>query len=100
MTEAEFQASLQRPAPPQGLPPPLAALWHESRGDWDAAHRLVEDGATADACHVHAYLHRREGDTGNAGYWYRRAVRPVATGSLDAERQALVLRLLPGGTKG
>ncbi|MBA2303873.1 MAG: hypothetical protein H0W08_14740 [Acidobacteria bacterium] len=24
-------------------------------------------------CHEHAYLHRKEDDAANAGYWYRRA---------------------------
>jgi hypothetical protein len=43
---------------------------------------------------VHGYLHRREGDHGNAAYWYRQAGRPVAHGPLDKEWQALVQRLL------
>jgi hypothetical protein len=34
---------------------------------------------------VHAHLHRVEGDLANAGYWYRRAGRPVARGSLESE---------------
>ena len=31
-----------------------------------------------DGAWVHAYLHRKEGDAGNAGYWYTRAGQPVA----------------------
>ncbi len=27
---------------------------------------------------VHAYLHRKQGDTSNAGYWYERAGKPAA----------------------
>jgi hypothetical protein len=43
---------------------------------------------------VHAYLHRKEGDLGNAGYWYRRARKSVADGPLDDERTAIVTELL------
>jgi hypothetical protein len=45
-------------------------------GDWDAAHKLVqqhEDDATA--AWIHAVLHKMEGDLDNARYWYRRADR-------------------------
>jgi len=34
---------------------------------------------------VHAYLHRKEGDQGNAVYWYGRAGKPVCRELLDAE---------------
>jgi hypothetical protein len=43
---------------------------------------------------VHAYLHRVEGDLGNAGYWYRRAGRPVAEDTLDAEWERIASALL------
>ncbi len=43
---------------------------------------------------VHAYLHRKEGDEGNAGYWYRRAGRPPYAGSLDDEWEAIARALL------
>ena len=43
---------------------------------------------------VHAYLHRKEGDLGNAGYWYRRARKPVAKGPLDDEWAEIVRALL------
>jgi hypothetical protein len=49
----------------------------------------------ADGCAVHAYLHRKEGDMANAGGWYKRAGREVATGTLEQEWQALV-EALPG----
>jgi hypothetical protein len=44
--------------------------------------------------HVHAFLHRQEGDLGNAGYWYRRAGQSVPTEPLAAEWKAIVVRLL------
>jgi hypothetical protein len=45
---------------------------------------------------VHAYLHRVEGDLPNAGYWYRTAGKPVASGAHDAEWSAIVRALLGG----
>jgi hypothetical protein len=93
---AEFKASLvsAEPAPP--LDAPLAALWWAARGGWDKAHKLVQDEDTADAAWVHAYLHRVEGDLGNAGYWYRRAGKPVAAGPLETEWEAIASALLEG----
>ncbi len=57
----------------------------------------MQDEATADAAWVHAYLHRVEGDLGNAGYWYRQAGKPVATGSLEAEWERIASALLGSG---
>lgn len=43
-------------------------------GDWDAAHRLVQQyEADATASWIHAVLHKIEGDLSNSRYWYRRA---------------------------
>jgi hypothetical protein len=90
---ADFRASLSGAAPAPSLAPPLAALWWAAKGDWDAAHRLVQDEGTSDAAWVHAYLHRVEGDLGNAGYWYRQAGKPVAKDSLEAEWERIVSAL-------
>lgn len=76
------------------LPPLVRALWEEARGNWSAAHEIAQDVETSQGAWVHAYLHRREGDTANAGYWYRRAQKPVASGSSDDEWHALVSALL------
>jgi hypothetical protein len=43
---------------------------------------------------VHAYLHRKEGDSGNAAYWYRRAARPIGHGPLDEEWRQIAIALL------
>ena len=94
MTPAAFNAVLSDPAPPRELVAPLAALWWAKKGDWDKAHRIVMDEVGQDAAWVHAYLHRVEGDLGNAGYWYRRAGKPAAAGSLDAEWGDIVSALL------
>jgi len=95
---AEFKSSLSGAAPAPEVHAPLAALWWAAKGGWDAAHKLVQDDATADAAWVHAYLHRVEGDLGNAGYWYRRAGKPVATGSLESEWERIASALLGSGS--
>jgi hypothetical protein len=89
-----FEHALHQDAPPAGLPPLLLALWHERKGDWTRAHEIAQDIDSGDAAWVHAYLHRREGDLSNAGYWYRQANRPVEHGGLDAEWRSLVTELL------
>ena len=67
----------------------LRALDLEKDGDWDGAHRIVQKLSSTAAMRVHAYLHRREGDLGNARYWYSRCGAEVFAGSLDEEWQAL-----------
>ncbi len=66
MTPEAFRASLSEPAPPPGLSLALQALWWDARGDWDRAHDCAQEGEDAASSAVHAYLHRREGDLGNA----------------------------------
>lgn len=73
MTFETFKQSLQDGELPPGLSPELTALWHEGRGDWDTAHQMVQYEAGSDPAHIHAYLHRKEGDLANADYWYREA---------------------------
>jgi hypothetical protein len=95
---AEFKASISGAAPAPGLDASLAALWWAAKGNWDQAHKIAQDDASADGSWVHAYLHRVEGDLGNAGYWYRQAGKPAATGSLETEWEAVVSALLEGGS--
>ncbi len=94
MTLADFKRSLSAAAAPAGLAPALAALWWAKKDDWDKAHRLVMDDASREAAWVHAFLHRAEGDIGNAHYWYRQARHHPAEGDLDAEWDAILAALL------
>jgi hypothetical protein len=94
---SDFRASLSGTAPAPHLEPPLAALWWAAKGEWDTAHTIVMNEETAEAAWVHAYLHRVEGDLGNAGYWYRQAGQPVAKDSLEAEWERIVSALLGSG---
>jgi hypothetical protein len=94
MTIEEFRRSLAAEAPPPGLTPALESLWHDARGDFDRAHRLAQSDEGGDGDWVHAYLHRREGDAGNAAYWYRRAGRAVCNLSQEAEWEQIAVSLL------
>ena len=94
MTLDELRASLSEDQPPSALPETVQALWHDARGDWDRAHRIAQEIDDADGSWVHAYLHRKEGDLGNASYWYRRAGRPRPSGSLEQEWEEIAEALL------
>lgn len=58
-------------------------------GEWDQAHEIVQVHDDRLACLIHGYLHRVEGDLGNAGYWYRRAGDQMPDNSLDEELDRL-----------
>ncbi len=95
MTYQEFVESTSASAPPQGIGELLLALWHEARGDWEAAHQIAQSReGTRDYDRLHAYLHRVEGDEWNAGYWYRRAGASKPAGSLKEEWGELVKHFL------
>jgi hypothetical protein len=94
---ADFRASVSGASPAPDLDPPLAALWWAARGNWDEAHKIVQDEDSPDAAWVHAFLHRVEGDFGNAGYWYGQAGKPVAAGSLETEWEQIASALLGSG---
>jgi len=98
MNAEEFRTSVAQQKPPDGLPAALAALWWDAKGDWTRAHALVDELETPDGMAVHAYLHRKEGQTSNADYWYQRAGRRFHRPTLEAEWQALVEGLLPGAS--
>jgi len=94
MTPEELK---KRPAADE-LSLPLQALWHDAQGDWDRAHAVCQEAKSRDGDWVHAYLHRKEGDRSNAGYWYARAGRsmPAASTALEAEWADIAAQLLRG----
>ena len=51
------------------------ALAHLDRGDWKAAHEIVQRHESPAACWIHGIVHVMEGDLDNARYWYGRARR-------------------------
>ena len=97
MTVEEFRDSLSQSAPPPELDHALAGLWWDARGDWTRAHESAQQDEGPAGSWVHAYLHRKEGDIANAGYWYGRAGKPRCHSSLDEEWQAIVKALLGEG---
>lgn len=95
MDYREFIDSLAFETCPDGLEPCLRALWFDARGDWDAAHGIVQDLGGARAARIHAYLHRKEGDDWNSRYWHRQAGSSFPEGmSLREEWDMLVRELV------
>ena len=60
-------------------------MWEDAKGNWNAAHSIAQEIEDETGSWIHAYLHRKEGDLANAGYWYRRAKQPIAHDTLDEE---------------
>ncbi len=79
---------------PEDIPPLLQALLLDAAGDWDSAHNLAQGENNPDGSWVHAYLHRKEGDRGNAGYWYRSAGKNMPDLSLEEEWEYIAMALL------
>jgi hypothetical protein len=94
MTVDQLRETTGQAQPPAGLPLLAEALWWQAHGDWPRAHRIVDALTTPDGMWVHAYLHRCEGDLGNAGYWYRQAHRPRSSQTLDEEWREIAGALL------
>jgi hypothetical protein len=66
------------------------AASHLERGDWQAAHEIVQkDEDSVLACWAHGIVHIMEGDIPNARYWYDRASRvfPVKPDSTVETRE-------------
>lgn len=71
------QSAASDSQPPAGLPATLRALWFAKAGRWHEAHNLCQEIPGTAGSWIHAWLHREEGDQGNAEYWYARADKPV-----------------------
>ena len=94
MDLAAFRTSLSLSSADANLSPALRALWLDAWGNWDGAPDAAQADEGGAGDWVHAYLHRKEGDAGNAAYWYRRARKPVCRTSLDEEWAAIAGALL------
>jgi len=94
MTLDELRSTLTLAEAPEGLSQALRAMWAEARGDWNAAHTIAQGIDDKSGAWIHAYLHRKEGDLANAGYWYRRAGQPVAHDTLEEEWARIVEALV------
>jgi hypothetical protein len=90
----EFRGSLLQENPPGKMTGALVGLWWDAKGDWGKAHESAQADGSAAGAWVHAYLHRKEGDLSNAGYWYGRASKPAYSGSLQDEWNEIAAELL------
>jgi hypothetical protein len=97
MDLAAFERALARGALPDGLALALQVLWHDGAGDWERAHEIAQDMPGALGARLHAYLHRKEGDLGNARYWYGQAGARMPDGTLENEWRELVSAQLEAG---
>lgn len=79
---------------PEDIPPLLQSLLLESAGDWKSAHRIAQSDESNDGSWVHGYLHRVEGDIGNASYWYRSAGKSLPEISLEEEWEYIAMALI------
>jgi hypothetical protein len=98
MTLQDFRDCLLNDQPPRHLGVALAALWWDAKGDWARAHESPQRDNGPAGAWVHAYLHRKQGDPSNAGYWYRRAGKTPSGASLEQEWAEIAESLL--GTTG
>ncbi|HVM87804.1 MAG TPA: hypothetical protein VMT76_06415 [Puia sp.] len=94
MTIENFKTSLSANQPPPGVSILLQSLWLDAKGNWHTAHELINDMEEQSAYWVHAYLHRKEGDLGNAKYWYTRAGKTMPSYALQKEWEEIVCALL------
>jgi len=90
MTYDEFDYSLRSGTPPEILSVYLQVLWYAKKRDWNKAHEIAQDINDKDGSWLHAYLHRTEGDAFNAGYWYKRAGKPMPGYTGDQEWKEIV----------
>ena len=89
-----FVTSLDTDTPPKDISVYLLALWYDAKEDWDQSHTTIQDVDTKNAAWIHAYLHRKEGDTFNADYWYRRAGKKRSDVTIKEEWNNLVTAMM------
>ena len=94
MKYEQYKQTLLLKDPPNDFSVYLKALWFDGKDDWEKAHNTIQDVEDATASWIHAYLHRKEGDSGNADYWYRGAGRKRPSAGLDEEWETIVRALI------
>lgn len=92
LTIDDFKNSILKGELPTEIPLHIEALWYDGRGDWEKAHSLIDHLNDSVSSHIHAYLHRKEGDGWNADYWYRKAGKSKPNISLEKEWEDLLFR--------
>ena len=90
----EYANSFNSNYPPGNINQFALAMWYDAKGDWEKAHNIVQDIENRTAYQIHGYLHRKEGDNGNAGYWYNKAGTKLPDYSLEKEWEEIVKAVL------
>ena len=67
----------------------VKALDLTREGSWDESHKIIQQYSDKLSCLIHAYLHRVEGNIGNAKYWYKRAGEDMSNNNLEEELNRL-----------
>lgn len=75
------------------------ALSHLRRKEWEKAHEIVMDLEDPLAFHIHGLVHRLEGDTENARYWYKQAAVPFSRSLRFAAELKAIESALKAATK-
>ncbi|MCF8243301.1 MAG: hypothetical protein K9J16_18140 [Melioribacteraceae bacterium] len=94
MNYEDFLKSIKNDKPDPGMNKYLSALWHDAKGDWDKAHTIVQNIPDKTSAWIHAYLHRKEGDEWNAGYWYRNADKSFSELKLEDEWEEITKEII------
>lgn len=94
MNFEEFRQTLSLPEPPGKISAHLLSLWYDAKGDWGKSHTIIQEINDTAAAWIHAYLHRKEGDIGNAEYWYQRAGKKKPSITLQDEWNVIARELL------
>jgi len=89
-----FMQSLKEGQPLESWPKTLKSLWYDANGNWEASHDIAQDVHDNVGSWIHAYLHRKEGDEFNAGYWYRRANKPFPKITFKEEFREIIVFIL------
>lgn len=90
----DFEISLQNSVPDADWSEALKALWFDAKGNWQASHDIAENMHSTLGSLIHAYLHRKEGDKFNAGYWYRQSGSNYPKINLEEELKEIVESIL------
>jgi hypothetical protein len=87
--DAIARSAANEAQPPTGLTLTERTLWLAKAGRWTEAHDLCQDLPNPEGAWIHAWLHREEGDYGNACYWYAQAGKPATPRGESLEQEWL-----------
>ncbi|MBT8239106.1 MAG: hypothetical protein HKP24_13025 [Croceitalea sp.] len=90
-TFEEFMGTLALENPPPSWPLELQSLWWDANANWKESHKIAQELTNEIGNWIHAYLHRKEGDKFNAGYWYRQANKPYSSLTFKEEFEEMVI---------